>query len=247
MKVCGLLRAFLATALLLVGGCENKKDENVIAFGTSADYPPFEYYENGEMTGFEIDLAKAVAKKLGKKAEIKDMSFSSLFAGLLDGSVDVVIASTNPTEERRKINDFTTPYYNTGLAFVHKSGDKVDTSEFTGVRVACQLGSVQEKWLKKNRPAAEAASIDNVAQSVELIKAGRVDGVIVDSAVAATLCSSNPDLTYVVVEEGASDGDSAMAVKKGSELLNPLNAALKELEDGGELQALKERWKLTGE
>jgi polar amino acid transport system substrate-binding protein len=233
----------------LFSGCEDSKKEDAIVFGTSADYPPFEHYEDGDITGFEIDLARAVANKLGKEANFKDMSFSSILTELQHGSVDVGVSALNPTEERRKNYDFTTSYYSAGLALVYqKSADKFDIAELSGVKIACQLGSVPEKWLKQNRPAADIISIDNVAQSVEFIKAGHAVGILVDNTVAFNLCTNNPELTYMIVADSiGEDGGCAMAIKKESPLKKQIDDVLQQLENSGELQALKVKWKLANE
>jgi polar amino acid transport system substrate-binding protein len=239
----------LVAALFLLGGCEDSKNENAIVFGTSADYRPFEYYENGEMVGFEIDLAKAIAEKLGKEAEFKDMSFQAVLTELQNGSVDVAMASMSPTKERRKNYDFTVTYHKSGVALVYKRGDsKPDVaSDLSGVKMACQLGSVPERWLKQNKPAANVVAIDNVTQAVEFVKAGHVVGIVVDSTVAISLCADNQELEYVVMAElDDDDGSCAMAVKKDSPLRQQIDDAIQKLEGSGELQALKTKWNFAG-
>ncbi|MDR1289300.1 MAG: ABC transporter substrate-binding protein [Holosporales bacterium] len=244
------LRGFLFSFLLALCGCEERKDDSVITFGTSADYRPFEYYEDGKLTGFEIDLANAIANKLGKTANFEDMPFSSLLAGLENGTIDAVASSLVPTEERRRNYDFTVEYYGSVIAFIHgRDNDRMSTDDLSGVKIACQLGSVPEAWMKKNRPKAEIVTIDNVAQSVELIRAGRVDGILVDGIIASTICRDNPDLKYTVVDSPAESADNgfAMAVKKGSTLRELLDNAIQQLDDSGELRAIKEKWNLVSE
>jgi polar amino acid transport system substrate-binding protein len=238
-------RGLLAAILFLVCGCEDDKTDEAITFGTSADYPPFEYYVDGDVAGFEIDLAKAVAEKLGKKAKFKDMAFSSLLTELQTGSIDAAVSTLNATEERRKSYDFTDSYYSTGVALVYrKESPPSDMSVLKDVKVACQLGSVPEKWLKANRPEANLVSIDNVTQAVEFIKAEHVEGALLDSIIAIEFCKTNPTLEYKVLDENSDDG-FAMAVKKGSNLRDSINTAVGELDASGELQALKKKWGLV--
>jgi polar amino acid transport system substrate-binding protein len=244
------LRAFLIAAMLFVTGCEDKKEENVLVFGTSADYKPFEYYDNGNVVGFEIDLAEAIAKKLGKEVKFKDMVFSSILAELQNGSIDVGVAAMSPTRERKKNYDFTTIYYENGFAFVFKKGVKLSTDELKGVQVACQLSSMPEKWMRENRPQACIVPIDNIAQAAEFINAGHADCVLVDEVVALNLCENNPDFMCATVndssEEKSEHEGCAMVVKKGSSLRQQINGAIQELEDSGELQSMIKKWRLTG-
>jgi polar amino acid transport system substrate-binding protein len=248
--VITVIRGLLVAALVLLGGCEDSKNENAIVFGTSADYRPFEYYENGNLVGFEIDMAKAIAEKLGKEAEFRDMSFSAVLTELQNGSVDVAVASMSPTMERREKYDFTVAYHKSGVALVCKRGDsKPDvSSDLSGVKVACQLGSVPERWTKQNKPSASMVAVDNVTQAVEFVKAGHVVGIVVDSTVAISLCADNQELEYVVMAElDDDDGSCAMAIKKGSPLKQQIDDAIQKLNDSGELQALKTKWNFAGE
>ncbi|MDR2459103.1 MAG: ABC transporter substrate-binding protein [Holosporales bacterium] len=242
-----VLRGLLVAILFLLGGCDSGKNEGAITFGTSADYRPFEYYEDGEMVGFEIDLAKAIAEKLGKQAEFKDMSFQAILTELQNGSVDVAVASMSPTKERRKNYDFTVVYHKSGVSLVYKRGDSRPdiVSDLSGVKVACQLGSVPEKWMKENKPAANVVSIDHVTQGCEFLKAGHVVGIVVDSTAAISLCADNQAFEYVVMAElDDDDGGCAMAVKKGSQLKQQIDDAIQKLQDSGELQALKSKWNI---
>jgi polar amino acid transport system substrate-binding protein len=240
----------MIVAAFMLCGCEERKDDTIIIFGTSADYPPFEFYKDGNLSGFDIDLANAVAKKLGKTAKFEDAQFSSIFAGLGSGTIDVGIASLNPTAERQKNYDFSIVYYRSVMALVHKRNDvKLNTDDMANVKVACQLGSTQESWMRQNRRQANIMLIDNVVQAVELIKAGRVDGVLVDGAIASTLCSENSVLVFTVVADlsDSDEGGSAMVVKKGSSLKKQLDDAIRELDESGELLAIKKKWNLVCE
>jgi polar amino acid transport system substrate-binding protein len=108
---------------------------------------------------------------------------------------------------------------------------------------------LQETWLSQNRPKAVLEQIDNVVQAVELVKSGRVDGILVDGAIASTLVSDHSELTLTVAADCADseEGGTAMAFKKGSPLKNLVDAALQELDNSGELLALKKKWNLVSE
>ncbi|MDR1391029.1 MAG: ABC transporter substrate-binding protein [Holosporales bacterium] len=242
-----MLRSLFAATLLFVCGCEDNKEQDIITFGVSADYPPFEYYENGKMVGFEIDLAESVASKLGKKYAFKDMAFPSLFADLQNGTVDVVVSAINPTDLRRQSYDFTRAYYTVGIALVQKKD--ASTYGISNIKVACQVGSVPEQWMKKNNPEAEIVAVDNVNQAVELIKTGHVDAVSLDATVAKQICDKNSDLVFIVLVEPSENEDFgfAMATKKESLLKNQIDTVIQQLEESGELSTIKSKWNLDGE
>jgi polar amino acid transport system substrate-binding protein len=236
----------MMAAFLFVCGCEERKgDDNTIVFGTSADYPPYEFYKDGNIVGFDIDLANAVARELGKTAKFKDMSFSSMFSSLKNGTIDVAVASITPTNERRELYDFTRSYYTSTVALVYKrSNGKPDIEDLAGKKVACQLGSTQELWAKKEWLAAEIVPVDNALQAAEMVRGGKVDWVLLDGLVAAYLCRENKDLDCFIVTKLSETGTS-MAAKKGAQITERLDWALAKLTSNGELQRIKAKWNMS--
>jgi len=125
------------------------KESGKLILGTSADYPPFEFHKsiNGKDTivGFDIEIAKEIAKDLGVTLEIKDLKFDGLLAALDQGTVDIVIAGLTPTEDRAKSVDFSIQYYSADQSVVIRESDKgtLTTAEsLKGKTIAVQKGSV---------------------------------------------------------------------------------------------------------
>ncbi len=128
-----LIPCLISASMLFLSGCGNEKDRNEIHFVTSAEYPPFEYNEQGEIKGFDIDLAKLIAKELGKKAVFDNMQFSSILPALSAGQADIAISTITITEDRKKNFDFSSPYYFEGMAAVFNQKDPVNhPSQLTG-------------------------------------------------------------------------------------------------------------------
>ena len=115
---------------------------------TSADYAPFEYIESDksdEIIGFDVDLAKAIAGKLGYEIEVKDMDFGGLIQSLKSGQADFVLAGMTPTEKRKKNVDFSDIYYTAQHMIISKKENGIETVEdLEGKTVGVQLGSIQE-------------------------------------------------------------------------------------------------------
>jgi polar amino acid transport system substrate-binding protein len=235
---------------LLLNGCEKKDDNNIIRFGTSADYPPFEYYENGKMTGFEVELAQMIAAELGKEAKIEDMPFDSILISLNNDTIDAGIACFVTTEDRKQNYDFSDCYHHDVLAIVYKKGDsEFDKSDFRrmktkleNAKIGCQLGTTMEVWLKKNVPNSEIISMDVNNKIIEALKAGHIEYVLIDYTQAVAFCEKNHDLNYHVIEEEGKQEGNGIAFKKGSSLREKINVALKSLESSGKIQKLKEKW-----
>ncbi|MDR0968893.1 MAG: ABC transporter substrate-binding protein [Holosporaceae bacterium] len=235
------LKIIAATAAFFLSGCDDDNKEDVIKFGICADYAPFEYYENGKLTGFDVELAKSVAKKLKKTAEFKDMQFSALIPSLQAGMVDAVISAMAASEDRKKNCDFSDEYYSETFAAVYKKDNPItDIKRLNSLKVACQLGSTMEAHLKKYAPNALLTLVDNNNQAIELLKAGHVDCVFINENQGAAFCEKNAGLAYSFIAKG--DKGYAAVAKKGSKLKEEINKALKELESEGEIQKLKQKW-----
>ena len=115
-----------------------------------------------------------------------------------------------------------------------------DVSQLADKKIAVQLGSTMEIWLKKNMPNVKLLVMDNNNQTIAALKAGHVDLVLVDGVQGAVFSKKNPGLAFAVIAKSA-DG-YGLALKKNSNLTQKINHALHELEQSGELAALKKKW-----
>jgi polar amino acid transport system substrate-binding protein len=238
------LLCLLIGGLLVISGCSNNKaskEANTIHFATSAEYPPFEYLEYGVIKGFDIELAKLIAKELGKEAVFDNMQFSSILPALTSGQVDAAISTITITEDRKKNFDFTSPYYFEGMAAVFRQETAIsEISQLTGKKLAAQLGSTMEIWLKKHTANESILSTDNNNQAIEALKVGHVDVVLMDGAQGAVFSQKNPGLSYAIVAK-ADDG-YGIAFKKHSELTSKINQVLNVLKERGEIAKLQRTW-----
>ncbi|NKD85131.1 transporter substrate-binding domain-containing protein [Haematospirillum jordaniae] len=228
-------------ALSLLSACSEENHTEVIRFATSAEYPPFEYRDGDEVKGFDIDLARAIAAKLGKTAVFEDMQFSTVLAALQSGTVDAAISTISITEERKKSFDFSKGYYTESLSVVYPLQDPVSSiDDLNNKTIACQLGSTMEIWLREHVPSANIMAMDNNNQAIEALKAGHVDLVLIDSIQAVEFSARNPVLGSSVISY--SDTGYGIAFPKGSPLHALVDQALTELEESGELAQLKQKW-----
>jgi len=234
----------LASLTLFISICYAEiSEENTksIHFAVAAEYPPFEYNDYGEIKGFDIDLARLIAKKLNREAYFDTMQFSSILPALSMGQVDAAISTITITEQRKKNFDFTEPYYFESMAAVFPANKPIkDAKELADKKIAVQLGTTMEIWLKKNVTNANILVMDNNNQTVAALKAGHVDLVLVDGVQGSVYSQKNPGLSFTVIAQ-STDG-YGLALKKGSSLTQRINQALHELEQSGELAKLKKKW-----
>ena len=133
-----LLKVVLSICLAAVLSC-GKEDSDVLYVGTNAEYPPFEYLdENGNVAGFDIDLMNEIAKIIGKKIEIKDMTFDGLIPALEANTIDIIIAGMTVNESKKKIMNFSIPYYEVrqNIIVLDNNTDITNLSSLNNKRVA---------------------------------------------------------------------------------------------------------------
>lgn len=233
------LAAILLGAAFLLAGCGGK-DDKVLILGTSPDYPPYESVDTttGEIIGFDIDIAKFIADELGYELKIEGMDFNGLVAALQAGRVDFVMAAMS-VDPARDV-DFSDIYFVANNTIVSKEG-YTTLEELSGKKVGVQLGSTQEDVAGQIPDPGEIRPLNRIPDIIQEIKAGRLDAAIIEDAVAANYVSNNEDLQFNVVHTDEEEG-YAVALPKGSDLLDDINEALKKLEESGKKDELVKKW-----
>jgi len=229
---------------LLISACgENTKKENQLTFGISSEYPPFEFKQDGELVGFDIDIARAVAEEMGMQASFKDMKFASILPSIENGIVAAGISAINITPQRTANFDFTTPYHYFSIAGIFRDSLNIESAkDLSNKKIACQIGTSSESWIKITFPGKEFVSFDGTNQAVEYLKSGRGDVVIVDGEVAVGFAMNNPGYKYIFI--GKSYEGIGIALKKGSPLVIKMNEAIEAMKQNGKLKAIKDKWKI---
>jgi len=214
--------------------------------GTSADFPPFEYVEKGQIVGFDIDLIKAIAKSQGFEVNFQDISFDSLIPGLNAGTIDIVASGMTITEERAKVVDFTKPYYSANQAVLVKEGSgKNITVLFGDHKLAVQTGTTGDLWVEENLEKTgilkgKVTRFDTFVLAIQDLLNGNVDGVVLDTPVALRYAAENP---VVMVAEIITGEEYGFAVAKGNkELLEKLNKGLEEVKASGKMDELLKKY-----
>lgn len=237
--------------LLALGGCFNKKPETITLL-VATDNKPYSFKDSPDdpLVGFEVDVMKHVAQKLGKTLEIKTSDFASIFADIEGENADCAIAGISPTQERRKIYDFSTSYASTHLVLVSKKGKEINSTEdLFSKSLAVQSGSTCEEVAKKLASQIFGIIVkplhNNEILIEELITEGS-DAVITDSLTAEHFCNENSDLVIVckISEEMYSPDFETMAIMlpKGSAMTEKINSALSEMQKDGSLLTLEQLW-----
>lgn len=187
--------------ILVVSGCTSKnsdksqseliKSKGKIVLGVSPDYAPYEFYttENGQqkVVGSDIYLAGEIAKSLGVELEIQQMSFDSLIAAINANKVDMVISGVNPTDERKKVVDFSDIYYTSKGVLVTLSDNTINSVEdLKNKKIGVQKGSTQESYAKGQLGLNDSniQSLTDVPSLFQDLKNKKIDAVLVPEDVA---------------------------------------------------------------
>lgn len=213
----------------------------VLRVGTNAEFPPFEYVgDDGEPDGFDIALIKAIGEKLGMEVQVENMEFNSLVAAI-GSKIDVAIAGMTVDEERKQSVDFSDPYYDAVQFVIVPAGSDIKTAaDLENLTIGTQLGTTGDFKVQDDIPGATSQQYNKAVDAVNDLINGRVDAVIIDK---------NPALVFEKKFEGqvvALDGADfefeteqyAIALPKGSDLLEKVNNALAELKADGTFDSL---------
>jgi len=214
--------------------------------GTSAGFPPFEYVENSEYVGFDMDLIREMADQMGFEVEIVDMSFDSLIPGLMSGNLDIVIAGMTITEQRANAVDFSDPYWSADQNISVKEGsDHTITVLFGDHDIGVQTGTTGDLWVEENLEktgilTGKYRRYDTFVLAMTDLENGNIDAVVLDSPVADRFSKVKDVETIGVIKSGEQYG---IAVKKGNtELLELMNEGLAKLQENGTVDELIKKY-----
>lgn len=224
-------KIFLLLILLLTVGCSKK--DNQLVMVTEAGFAPYEYYENGEIVGVDIDIAKEIAKYLNKELVVKDVSFDSIINEVKSGKADFGAAGISYTEERSKEVDFTIDYSISKQVIIVKNNiDKIDDLNYK--KISVQLGSVADSYITKNYKNATLVRQKKYLAAIEDLKNDKVDLVIMDELPAREILKNNKSLK--ILDKELFTDKYGMVVKKGNtELLESINKVLNNLIENGKI------------
>lgn len=218
-----------------------------LMIGMEIGYPPFEYYDDDGKTpiGFDVELGKAIAARLGLEAEFIDTAWDGIFAGLNTERYDVVMSAATITEDRKANFYFSEPYIGNGQAVIVRKDSKLNIKEFSdiaGLKVGYQAETTSDFYTKKQATAQNFKynenSYDKVMNAYDDLKLNRLDLVVSDSLVAVSyLAPANSEFKQVWA--GTPDEYFGICMKKGNSVLQEkINKVLEEMKADGSLKEI---------
>lgn len=218
--------------------------KGTLVVGTEMQFFPFEYAnEKGEPMGFDMDMARLIAKELGVKIEIKDMEFTGLIPSLQSGKIDMIISGMTATLTRAKTVSFTRPYFVTGLCALlskKKASDIKDVHELNSPDriIAVKLGTTGDLITEKLFPKAKVNRFKEETACVREVVTGRADAFLYDQLSLVKHNKQNPETTRVLAKPFTYE-PFAIAIRKGDfDYLDWLNLFLETIHKDGRYQEL---------
>jgi polar amino acid transport system substrate-binding protein len=226
-------------ALLLPCGAQAQDALRVV---TDATFPPMEFSKDGKRTGFDIELVEALGAQMGRKIEWIDIDFKGLIPALVSKRADLAMSAIYITDERRKVVDFSDPYFAGGLVVLTtRSGPIKSLKDLDGKKVTVQVGTKSVGYLKDNFPKVERVEVEKNQEMFNLVEIGRADAAVTGKPAAKVFAQAKPAL--VVLNEQLTVEDYGIAIRKDApEIRDAVNAALKQLRANGTYDKLVQKW-----
>jgi polar amino acid transport system substrate-binding protein len=228
-------------------GAEAIKKKGKLVVGTASGYYPFEMVDKkNELVGFDVDIAKGIAKELGVPIEFQNYAFSGLIPALQASKIDLVIAGMTITDKRKEVVDFSDPYFVSGQALlVNKSVPNVKKPEDLDKKdfvIAVSMGTTADQTASRIFKNATVKKFDGSALAGLEVLNGKAQAVVHETPWVAIYQRMNPDKTYAILEPFTTE-DLGIAVPKGNpELVTWLNGFLKKFKEGGEYKKAYAYW-----
>lgn len=218
--------------------------KGALRVGSDCTFAPFEYEENGEYTGFDIELMKAMADEMGYDGiDVVNTDFKGLIPGLTAEKFDVIASAMYVSDERKESIDFSDSYFPGGLAIVvqNDNTDITGPDSLNGKSVAVQVGTKSVTYLEEHYPDVNIVEVEQNSEMFLQLETGKVDAVVTGRPAAMVYAKESGKVK--VLDEGLTEELYAWGVRKGdTELLNDLNSALKTLKSNGTYDELKAKY-----
>ncbi len=214
-----------------------------LTMSTNAAFPPYESTDdNGNFVGIDIDVATAIAEKLGLELQVDDMDFDAALLAAQNGKSDLVMAGVTVTEDRQLVMDFSDSYA-TGIQsiIVKEDSDVATPDDLADKMIGTQRGTTGYIYCSDDFGDEHVTPYDDGLTAVQALVNGQVDAVVIDNAPAKEFVAANPGLK--ILDTAYAEEDYAIGVAKGNTaMLDAINGALEELKNDGTLQAIIDKY-----
>ncbi|HTY46454.1 MAG TPA: basic amino acid ABC transporter substrate-binding protein [Methanomassiliicoccales archaeon] len=256
LKVFGiiLVAAMISTAFIGCLGASGSavdkiKNRGTLIVGTSSGFVPFEQFNatSGQVEGFDIDIANAIAKRLGVTVTIRDMGFEALVGAAVTGTVDIVAAGMTISDARNQSVLFSEPYYgpaNQAIIVANTTTDISSPADLNGKRIAVNTATTGDFFVSDPSNVPNPANILRYPfafTAIQVLKAGGADAVVIDSPTAAAFVKQTTGIKVVYTIVTNEYYGIAMR-KSATDLRDTINSVINDLKSSGQYDQLIAKW-----
>ena len=215
-----------------------------LTVGTDTSFMPFEFKQGDKYVGFDIDLWAEIAKDLHLTYKLQPMDFAGLIPALQTHNIDVALSGMTIKEERRKVIDFSDPYYDSGLAAMVRVDDTAVRSidDLNGKVIAAKTGTATIDWIKAHLKPKEIRQFPNTDEAYMALEAGRVDAAMHDTPNVQFFVNTAGKGKVKVAGTPVSGDKYGIGFPKGSPLVSQVNEELKRIKADGRYATLYRKW-----
>lgn len=219
------------------GGSESEQ-KGTLVMATNAEFPPYEYWEGGQIVGIDAEVAAAIADKLGMELRIDDMAFDATLAALQSGQADIVMAGMTVTPERQQNVNFSEPYAEAHQVVIVTEDSEIATvDDLAGKKIGVQQNTTGDIYTTDDFGDEAVQRYNRGADAVMALSQGMLDAVVIDLEPAKAFVAANEGLK--ILDTQYADEEYAIAINKNdTELLEKVNTALQDLKEDGTLQKI---------
>ncbi|TWT06909.1 amino acid ABC transporter substrate-binding protein [Planococcus sp. CPCC 101016] len=220
------------------------QEEGTLVIGTEGTYPPFTFHDaSGELTGFDVEIAREVAERLGVEAEFLETQWDAMFAGLDAGRFDMVANQVGINPERQESYEFSDPYI-TSTAVLVVAEDNTEIQSFEDLEGKLSAQSLTSNYAETATSfGAELEGVEGFNQAIELLNSGRVDATVNDNLTVLDFLNQRPDANVKVVDESEDAAQSGLLFRQDSgAIVDEVNQALADMIEDGTYDEISEKW-----
>jgi len=242
----GLLQAVVATSAFAADGLAQIKSAGVFKIGTEGTYAPFTFHDaSNQLTGFDVEIGRAIAQRLGVKAEFIEGKWDGLIAGLDANRYDAVINEVSITDARKAKYDFSSPYITSHAALIVRS-DNTTIKTFDDLKGKKSANTLTSNFGKMAAAhGAEVVPVQGFNESIDLLTSGRVDATVNDSLSYLDFKKHKPDakVKIAALDESSESDQSGVLIRKGNpELEAAINKALADMKADGTYDKISNKY-----
>ena len=257
MKKIISLVMVLVMATAVFSACGSKSSDSksggdgkqVLSMATNAEFPPYEYVEGEDVVGIDVDIAQAIADKLGMELKVDNMNFDSIIPAITSGKDAIGAAGMTVTDERKKNVDFTDSYATGVQVVIVREDSKITdvkdlTTKGADNTIGVQLGTTGDIYCTsdiQDKGFGKVQQFNKGADAVQALVSGKIDCVVIDNQPAKDFVKANKGLKILDTEYVTEDYAIAVA-KDNTELKDKINGALNELKADGTIQKILDKY-----